>query len=193
MFHKTGSIVFFVMEHLGVVDEEELDHVCSERETALDRPLHQWEREIIHLQLRNESLKAVSREERIHIPGFAKVICSCFGSHLLDLLIVQEIKAVRNRFDALKRRPDFDEMILPAKKVARTGAERKAKSRSGRTPEQVEKEREEERVHLVDERARGLDESRKREMYPPKLYSGPTIQSRSAARRAAQDLVIEIH
>ena len=66
------------MEHLGVVDEEELDHVCSERETALDRPLHQWEREIIHLQLRNESLKAVSREERIHIPGFDKVICSWF-------------------------------------------------------------------------------------------------------------------
>ena len=27
-------------------------------------------------------------------------------------------------------------------------------------------------------------------MYPPKLYSGPTIQSRSAARRAAQDLVL---
>ena len=26
-------------------------------------------------------------------------------------------------------------------------------------------------------------------MYPPKLYSGPTIQSRSAGRRAAQDLV----
>ena len=46
------------MEHLGVVDEEELDHVCSERETALDRPLHQWEREIIHHHLRNESLKA---------------------------------------------------------------------------------------------------------------------------------------
>ena len=60
------------MEHLGVVDEEELDHVCSERETALDRPLHQWEREIIHHHLRNESLKAVSREERLHIPGFDK-------------------------------------------------------------------------------------------------------------------------
>ena len=29
-------------------------------------------------------------------------------------------------------------------------------------------------------------------MYPPKLYSGPTIQSRSAARRAAQDLVKQI-
>ena len=85
------------MENLGVVDEEELDHVCSERETALDRPLHQWEREIIHHHLRNESLKAVSREERIHIPGFDKVICSCFGSHLLDLLIVKEITAVRNR------------------------------------------------------------------------------------------------
>ena len=28
-------------------------------------------------------------------------------------------------------------------------------------------------------------------MYPPKLYSGPTIQSRSAARRAAQDLVLK--
>ena len=66
------------MEHLGVVDEEELDHVCSERETALDRPLHQWEREIIHHHLRNESLKAVSREERLHIPGFDKVICSSF-------------------------------------------------------------------------------------------------------------------
>ena len=26
-------------------------------------------------------------------------------------------------------------------------------------------------------------------LYPPKLYPGPTIQSRSAARRAAQDLV----
>ena len=117
MFHKTDPIVFFAMEHLGVVDEEELDHVCSERETALDRPLHQWEREIIHHHLRNESLKAVSREERLHIPGFDKVICFSFGSHLLDLLIVKEIKAVRNRFDVLKRRPDFDDMILPARKL----------------------------------------------------------------------------
>ena len=57
--------LFFAMAHLGVVDEEELERVCSERETALDRPLHQWEREIIHHHLRNESLKAVSREERI--------------------------------------------------------------------------------------------------------------------------------
>ena len=52
------------MAHLGVVDEEELDVVCSERETVLNRRL------------------------------------------------------------VLKRRPDFDEMILPARKVARSGAER---------------------------------------------------------------------
>ena len=114
--------LFFAMAHLGVVDEEELERVCSERESILDRPLHHWEREALHLHLRNESLKAVSREERLLTPGFDKVICSCFGSHLLDLLIVKEITAVRNRFKVLKRRPDFDEMILPAKKVARTGA-----------------------------------------------------------------------
>merc|ERR1719323_1958501 len=29
-------------------------------------------------------------------------------------------------------------------------------------------------------------------MYPPKLYPGPMIQSRSAARRAAQDLVLKM-
>ena len=84
------------MAHLGVVDEEELERVCSERETSLGRPLHHWEREALHLHLRNESLKAVSREERLHIPGFDKVICSSFGSHLLDLLIVKEITALRN-------------------------------------------------------------------------------------------------
>ena len=49
------------MENLGVVDEEELDQVCSERETALDRPLHHWEREALHLHLRNESLKALRK------------------------------------------------------------------------------------------------------------------------------------
>ena len=53
-----------------MVDEEELKRVCSERETILDRPLHPWEREALHLHLRNESLKAVSREERLLTPGF---------------------------------------------------------------------------------------------------------------------------
>ena len=33
----------------------------------------------------------------------------------------------------LKRRKDFDEMILPARKVARPGAEREARRKSGRT------------------------------------------------------------
>ena len=84
------------MAHLGAVDEEELDVVCSERETVLNRRLHHWEREVIQLQLRNENLKAVSREERLHIPGFDKVVCSSFCSHLLDLLIVKEITALRN-------------------------------------------------------------------------------------------------
>ena len=66
-------LFFFAMAHLGVVDEEELDVVCSERETVLNRRLHHWEREVIQLQLRNENLKAVSREERLHIPGFVPV------------------------------------------------------------------------------------------------------------------------
>ena len=72
--------------------------------------------------------------------------------------------AVRNRFNVLKRRPDFDEMILPAKKVARTGAEREAKRRSGRTPEQVEKEREDHRVRKVAKRAGGLSQARKEDV-----------------------------
>ena len=62
--------LFFAMAHLGVVDEEELERVCSERETVLDRPLHHWEREVIHLRLRNESLKAMRQVERLHIPSF---------------------------------------------------------------------------------------------------------------------------
>ena len=32
-------------------------------------------------------------------------------------------------------------------------------------------------------------EARHPKMHPPKLYPGPTIQARSAAQRAAQDLV----
>ena len=53
----------------------------------------------------------------------------------------------------LKRRKDFDEMILPARKVARTGAERQARRRSGRTPEQVDKERADIRVGVAAHRA----------------------------------------
>ena len=173
------------MAHLGVVDEEELDVVCSERETVLNRRLHHWEREVIQLQLRNENLKAVSREERLHIPGFDKVVCSSFCSHLLDLLIVKEITAVRNRFNVLKRRPDFDEMILPAKKVARTGAERQARRRSGLTPEQVDKERADDRVAKVTHRAGGLAESRKRDVRAGKSkYQGSSVYSGDALRNS---------
>ena len=80
------------------------------------------------------------------------------------MTIIKEITAVRNRFNVLKRRPDFDEMILPARKLARTGAERKAKSRSGQTPEQVDKERADNRVAMVTHCAGGLAESRKRDV-----------------------------
>ena len=173
------------MAHLGVVDEEELERVCSERETSLGRPLHHWEREALHLHLRNESLKAVSREERLLTPGFDKVICSCFGSHLLDLLIVKEITAVRHRFANLKRRPDFDEMILPAKKVARTGAERQARRRSGLTPEQVDMERADNRVYKVTHRDGGLAESRKRDVRAGKSkYQGSSVYSGDALRNS---------
>ena len=48
---------------------------------------------------------------------------------------------------------DFDEMILPARRVARTGAERQARRRSGRTPEQVDKERADIRVGVAAHRA----------------------------------------
>ena len=187
------------MEHLGVVDEEELKRVCSERETILDRPLHPWEREALHLHLRNESLKAVSREERLLTPGFDKVICSSFGSYLLDLLIVKEIKAVRNRFDVLKRRPDFDETILPPRKVARS-------KRSVRTPcgsrhvflimevswDPVWVTSRSFRVFhgfwlvsMVFHGSMLVFQGFSPECTRPKLYPGPTIQSRSAARRAA--------
>ena len=74
--------LFFAMAHLGVVNEEELERVCSERETSLGRPLHHWEREVLHLHLRNKSLKAVSREERLHIPSFDKNIDSIPRRHL---------------------------------------------------------------------------------------------------------------
>ena len=72
--------LFFAMAHLGVVDEEELEHVCSERETALDRPLHHWEMEALHLHLRSESLKAVSQEERLLVfhgfpPKYTRLNC----------------------------------------------------------------------------------------------------------------------
>ena len=73
----------------------------------------------------------------------------------------------------LKRRKDFDEMILPARKVARTGAERQARRR---------------RFFMVFNGSSCFQFGFSwffSKIYPPKLYPGPMIQSRSAARRAA--------
>ena len=85
----------------------------------------------------------------------------------------------------LKRRKDFDEMILPARKVARTGAERQARRRSGRTPEQVDKERADDRVAKVTHRAGGLAESRKRDVRAGKSkYQGSSVYSGDALRNS---------
>ena len=74
---------------------------------------------------------------------------------------------------------------LTPKRPALSGAERKAKSRSGRTPEQVEKEREEDRVRWVDKHAGGLAESRKRDVRAGKRkYQGSSVYSGDALRNS---------
>ena len=81
--------------------------------------------------------------------------------------------------------------------MARTGAEREAKRKSGQTPEQVDKERADIRVGVARWRSGRTPEQVEKENEEertvgfspectcPKLYPGLTIQSRSAARRAA--------
>ena len=114
-------IVFFiVMAALGMVDEEEIQQVCSMRETILGRVLQDWERKVVGAHLQNEKLKAMNQEERAHVPNFDKVITFMFVRHNLNILMEKVIKSASNRFDALKRRPDFDESILPARKVAKS-------------------------------------------------------------------------
>ena len=85
-----------------------------------DMPTGLWHQPVTGRHIKGSKTKLYEPHSRIWnwILGFSK---NCLGL------------AVRNRFNVLKRRPDFDEMILP----------------------------------------------------DPKLYPGPTIQSRSAARRAA--------
>ena len=119
-------IVFFiVMAALGMVEEEEIQQVCSMRETILGRVLQDWERKVVGAHLQNEKLKAMNQEERAHVPNFDKVITFMFVRHNLNILMEKVIKSASNRFNALKRRPDFDESILPARKVAKSAAERK--------------------------------------------------------------------
>ena len=85
----------------------------------------------------------------------------------------------------LKRRKDFDDMILPARKVARTGAEREARRKSGRTPDQVDKERADIRVGVAAHRAGGLAESRKRDVRAGKSkYQGSSVYSGDALRNS---------
>ena len=85
----------------------------------------------------------------------------------------------------LKRRKDYDEMILPARKVARTGAERQARRRSGRTPEQVDKERADKRVGMAALRAGGLSQSRKEDVRAGKSkYQGSSVYSGDALRNS---------
>ena len=85
----------------------------------------------------------------------------------------------------LKRRKDFDEMILPARKVARTGAEREARRKSGRTPQQVDMERAVQRVCMVTHRAGGLSETRKRDVRAGKSkYQGSSVYSGDALRNS---------
>ena len=76
-------------------------------------------------------------------------------------------------------------MILPARKVVRTGAERQARRRSGLTPEQVDKERADDRVAKVTHRAGGLAESRKRDVRAGKSkYQGSSVYSGDALRNS---------
>ena len=107
-----------------MVDEEEIQQVCSMRETILGRVLQDWERKVVSAHLQNEKLKAMNQEERAHVPNFDKVITFMFVRHNLNILMEKVIKSASNRFNALKRRPDFDKNILPARKLAKSGAER---------------------------------------------------------------------
>ena len=93
------------------------------RETILDRVLQDLEREVVSAHLRNEKLKAMNQEERSQIPDFGKVIFFIARQNL-NILMEKVIKSASNRFNALKRRPDFDDNILPARKLAKSGAER---------------------------------------------------------------------
>ena len=67
-------LFFIVMAALGMVEEEEIQQVCSMRETILGRVLQDWERKVVSAHLQNEKLKAMNQEERSQIPNFGKVI-----------------------------------------------------------------------------------------------------------------------
>ena len=60
---------------------------------------------------------------------------------------------------------DYDDrLIIKPKSSAKSGAERQARRKSGRTSDQVEKEREDVRVCHVSQRAGGLSQARKEDV-----------------------------
>ena len=102
-----------------------------------------------------------------------------------DFIIIQskknsliELGKKRNREeDALLRRlqtklfrskrdmSDYDgRLLIKPKSSAKSGAEREARRKRGRSSDQVEKEREDERVRKVSERAGGLSQARKEDV-----------------------------
>ena len=72
-------LLFTVMAGIASVEEEELQRVCAMQENTLGRLLKDWERKVVAADLRNEKLKALSREERAQIVDFDKVIFSMFA------------------------------------------------------------------------------------------------------------------
>ena len=118
------TLLFTVMAGIAAVEEEELQRVCAMQENTLGRLLKDWERKVVAADLRNEKLKALSREERAQIVDFDKVIFFMFASHKLNILMDKVMKSASNKINAMKRRPDFDNNILPPKKIPRTQAER---------------------------------------------------------------------
>ena len=93
-----------------VVSKEELAEECMKREEILGRLLKTWEKEILEAQIYHERMKDVPKEERANIDGFSKMLTSA-----------------KNKFAALKRRPDFEDDILRPRKTAKTMAERQQK------------------------------------------------------------------
>ena len=118
------TLLFTVMAGVVAVEEEELQRVCAMQENTLGRLLKDWERKLLAADLRNEKLKALSREERAQIVDFDKVIFSMFASHKLNILMDKVMKSASNKINAMKRRPDFDNNILPPRKIPKTQAER---------------------------------------------------------------------
>ena len=89
------------------------------------------------------------------------------------------------RLRNLKRRRGFDNNILPPKRPALSGAEKEARRKERRTPKQVEKERIDQRVSKVSQRAGGLSVARKADVRAGRknnkdtsVFSGDALKSK---------------